>query len=69
MLRVILFTSCFNHVFPRLKHYMSNYVRGEMFIHVYFSIKLVIKRKGWLRSLALHVAVKQHLLSEFPEKM
>ncbi len=55
---VTLFTSCFIDVFPQLKHWLSDYMRGEMFIHVYFTWKLVIKRKGWSRSLVLRAAVR-----------
>ncbi len=57
MLRDILFTSCFNDVFPRLKHWLSDYMRHEMFIHVYFMLNLEVKRKGWSHWLTLHAAV------------
>ncbi len=53
----ILFTSCFIDVFPQLKHWLSDYVRHDMFIHVYFTLKLVVKRKGWSCSIALRAAV------------
>ncbi len=45
MLRDILFPSCFVDVFPQLKHRLSNYMRHEMFSHVIFTLKLVVKRK------------------------
>ncbi len=37
-------------------------MRGGMFIHVYFALKLVIKRKGWSCSVALSAAVKTVVL-------
>ncbi len=65
---VTSFTSCFNDVFPRLKHWLSDYMRGEMFIHVYFTWKLVIKRKGWSRSLMLPLE-RRHLYSDLTLKI
>ncbi len=43
-------STCFNDVFLRLKHWLSNCMRHDLFIHVYFTLKLVVKNKGWLHS-------------------
>ncbi len=40
-LEAVLLTSCL-----WLKHLLSDYMSHEMFIHVYFTLKLVVKRKG-----------------------
>ncbi len=45
-------------VFPRLKHWLSNYMKHEMFNHVY-SCELVVQRKDWSRSLALRHVTAQ----------
>ncbi len=45
-------------VFPRLKHWLSNYMKHEMFNHVY-SCQLVVQRKDWSRSLALRHVTAQ----------
>ncbi len=42
--------SCFIDIFPWLKRWLSNYMWHEMFIHVYFVLKLVVKRKELLSS-------------------
>ncbi len=61
-------------VFPQLKHRLSDYVRHEMFIHVYFVLKLLVKRKGWTEAFIQRYftphqrASKRHLLFEFHEK-
>ncbi len=44
-------SSCFNDVFPWLKQWLSNCMRHDLFIHVYFTFKLVVKNKGWLHSM------------------
>ncbi len=45
MLRDILFTSCFIDVFLPFKHLLRDNLRVEMFIHVYFTLKLVKKKE------------------------
>ncbi len=57
MLCDILYISCFIDIFPWLKQWLGDYMRHDMFIHVYFSLKVVVKRKRWLRSLVLRAAV------------
>ncbi len=42
MLRDILFTSLFIDVFLRFKHLLSDNVRVEMLIHVYFKVKVKV---------------------------
>ncbi len=54
MLREILFTSCFIDIFVLLKHRLSDYMRGEMFIHVYFMLKLEVEEGMITLTHALH---------------
>ncbi len=42
IIRDILFTSCFIDIFPGVKHRLSDNMRHELFIHVYFALNLVV---------------------------
>ncbi len=41
-----MFINCVTDVFPWLKQLLSDYMSHEMFIHVYFAIKLSCKVEG-----------------------
>ncbi len=80
MLRYILFTSRFNHIFPRVKHWLCDYTRHVILVNLWlFHVKTRSKMKEW--SCSLHApcwteaftqrsvtphqrAPKRHLLSE-----
>ncbi len=40
-------------IFPQLKHWSSNYMRHE----IYFTLKVVVKRKEWSHSFVLRAAI------------
>ncbi len=44
-------------IFPQLKHWSSNYMRHEILICVYFTLKVVVKRKEWSHSFVLRAAI------------